>query len=125
VPTKTKKTAKKTETKVEKKVEKKSAAKIRIKIQAFDHKIADNATRQIIDTAERTGAIISGPIPLPTHKKKITVNRSTFVHKDAREQFEINTHKRLIDIVEATPNTITALQNLNLPAGVDVEIKMM
>ncbi len=104
---------------------KKAPAKIRIKIQAFDHKIADNATRQIIDTAERTGAIISGPIPLPTHKKKITVNRSTFVHKDAREQFEINTHKRLIDIVEATPNTITSLQNLSLPSGVDVEIKMM
>jgi small subunit ribosomal protein S10 len=112
--------------KTTKKESKKNApAKIRIKIQAFDHKIVDSATKKIIETAERTGAIISGPIPLPTHKKKVTVNRSTFVNKSAREQFEVNTHKRLIDIVEATPNTITSLSNLSLPAGVDVEIKAM
>lgn len=116
--TDTKKTTKKETTK-------KAPSKIRIKIQSFDHKIVDNATQKIIETAERTGAIISGPIPLPTHKKKVTVNRSTFINKSSREQFEINTHKRVIDIVEATPNTITSLSSLSLPAGVDVEIKAM
>lgn len=98
--------------------------KIRIKIKAFDHKIIDQSTRTIIETAERTGAQISGPIPLPTEIKKYTVNRSTFVHKDAREQYEIRIHKRLVDILEPTPKTIDALTNLSLPAGVDVEIKM-
>jgi small subunit ribosomal protein S10 len=98
--------------------------RIRIKIKAFDHKIIDQSTRTIIETAERTGAQISGPIPLPTEIKKYTVNRSTFVHKDAREQYEIRIHKRLVDILEPTPKTIDALTNLSLPAGVDVEIKM-
>ena len=98
--------------------------RIRIKIRAYDHKLIDLSSKQIVDTAKRTGAKISGPIPLPTEKTKYTVLRSTFVHKDSREQFEQRVHKRLIDILEATPKTIDALTNLNLPAGVDVEIKM-
>ena len=98
--------------------------KIRIKIKAFDHKIIDQSTRTIIETARRSGAQIFGPIPLPTEKKKWTVNRSTFVHKDARDQYEMRIHKRLIDIVEPSAKTIEELTNLNLPAGVDVEIKM-
>ena len=98
--------------------------KIRIKIKAFDHKIIDQSTKTIIDTAERSGAQVFGPIPLPTEKKKFTVYRSTFVNKDARDQYEMRTHKRLIDIVEPTAKTIEDLTNLSLPAGVDVEIKM-
>lgn len=98
--------------------------RIRIKIRAFDHKIIDQSTRTIIETAERSGASIVGPIPLPTLKKKYTVNRSTFVHSRSKDQYEMRTHKRLIDIVNPTPKTVDALMNLNLPAGVDVEIKM-
>ena len=98
--------------------------RIRIKIKAFDHKIIDKSTKTIIETAERTGAQIYGPIPLPTEKKKYTVNSSTFVHKDSRDQYEIRIHKRLVDIIEPTPKTIESLTNLGLPAGVDVEIKM-
>ena len=98
--------------------------KIRIKIKAFDHKIIDQSTKTIIDMAQRSGAQIFGPIPLPTEKKKYTVNRSTFVHKDARDQYEMRTHKRLIDIVDPSAKTIADLTNLSLPAGVDVEIKM-
>lgn len=101
-----------------------SKPKIRIKIRAYDHKLIDQSSKQIVDTAKRTGATISGPIPLPTEKRKYTVLRSTFVHKDSREQFEMRVHKRMIDILEATPKTIDSLTNLNLPAGVDVEIKM-
>lgn len=98
--------------------------RIRIKILAYDHKLIDQSAKQIVDTAKRSGATISGPIPLPTDKKKYTVLRSTFVHKDARDQFEMRTHKRLVDIFNPTPKTIDLLTNLNLPAGVDVEIKM-
>lgn len=98
--------------------------RIRIKIRAYDNKIIDQSTRTIIETAERNGASVIGPVPLPTEKKIYTVNRSTFVHKDAREQFEMRVHKRLLDIVEPTPKAIDALMRLNLPAGVDVEIKM-
>src|ERR1051325_11709148 len=98
--------------------------RIRIKIRAYDHKLIDQSSKQIVDTAKRTGASISGPVPLPTENKKYTVLRSTFVHKDSREQFEMRVHKRLIDILDATPKTIDSLTNLNLPAGVDVEIKM-
>lgn len=98
--------------------------RIRIKIRAYDHKLIDQSAKQIVDTAKRTGAKISGPVPLPTENKKYTVLRSTFVHKDSREQFEMRVHKRLIDIIDATPKTIDSLTNLNLPAGVDVEIKM-
>jgi len=98
--------------------------RIRIKIKAFDHRVIDESTRTIIDTAERSGVKIFGPIPLPTEKRKYTVNRSTFVHKNARDQYEMRIHKRLIDIIEPKPETIEALTSLNLPAGVDVEIKM-
>ncbi|MEK9132289.1 MAG: 30S ribosomal protein S10 [Patescibacteria group bacterium] len=99
--------------------------KIRIKIRAFDHKVVDESTKLIIETAEKSGAIIAGPIPLPTKIDKFTVNRSTFVHKNSREQFEMRTHNRLIDITDSTPKTIDALSHLSLPAGVDIEIKMI
>ncbi len=110
----------------EKKIRKEdeSKSRIRIKIRAYDHKIIDQSTRMIIDTAERSGAKVIGPIPLPTEKKKYTVNRSSFVHKDSRDQFEMRTHKRLVDIMEPTPKTIDSLMSLSLPAGVDIEIKM-
>jgi len=98
--------------------------KIRIKIKAFDHKIIDQSTKKIIETVERSGAQIFGPIPLPTEKRKYTVLRSTFVHKDSRDQYEMRTHKRLIDIIEPSAKTIEDLTSLALPAGVDVEIKM-
>ncbi len=97
--------------------------RIRIRIRAYDHKIIDQATLTIIKAAERSGAKVHGPVPLPTEKRKYTVNRSTFVHKDSREQYEMRIHKRLIDITEPTEKTIDALMSLNLPAGVDVEIK--
>jgi small subunit ribosomal protein S10 len=103
---------------------KEAASRIRIKVRAFDHKIIDQSARTIIDTAVRTGARVVGPVPLPTEKKKWTVNRSTFVHKNAREQFEMRIHKRIIDILDPNTKTIEALTSLNLPAGVDVEIKM-
>ena len=98
--------------------------RIRIKIQAYDHRVIDLSAKQIVETAERTGASVKGPIPLPTKMRRYTVNRSTFVHKDARDQFEMRTHKRLIDIENFTSKTIESLTNLDLPAGVDVEIKM-
>jgi small subunit ribosomal protein S10 len=99
-------------------------SKLRIRLRAYDHKVIDNSARQIIETALRYGAEISGPVPLPTETRKYTVNRSTFVHKDAREQYEMRTHKRLIDILNPNPKIIDALMNLTLPAGVDIEIKM-
>jgi small subunit ribosomal protein S10 len=98
--------------------------KIRIKIKAFDHKIIDQSTKTIVETIERSDAQFFGPIPLPTEKRKYTVNRSTFVHKDARDQYEMRIHKRIIDIVDPNAKTIEDLTGLNLPAGVDVEIKM-
>ena len=98
--------------------------KIRIKIRAYDHKIIDQSTRTIMETAKRTGAEVAGPIPLPTEKKKYTVLRSSFVHKDSRDQYEMRIHKRLLDILNPSAKTIDSLTNLNLPAGVDVEIKM-
>jgi len=98
-------------------------SRIRIKIKAYDSKIIDQATQTILKTVERSGAKIVGPVPLPTEKRKYTVNRSTFVHKDSRDQYEMRIHKRLIDIVESTDKTIDALMSLSLPAGVDVEIK--
>lgn len=101
-----------------------SKQKIRIKIRAYDHKIIDQSTKTIMETVERTGGVILGPIPLPTEKKKYTVLKSSFVHKDSRDQYEMRIHKRLLDILEPTPKTIDSLQSLNLPAGVDVEIKM-
>lgn len=107
-----------------KKPEEESKQRIRIKIRAYDHSIADQSAKTIIDTAIRSGASVIGPVPLPTEKRKYTVNRSTFVHKDAREQYEMRVHKRLLDIIEPTPKTIDSLTSLSLPAGVDVEIKM-
>mgnify|MGYP001615303084 CR=1 FL=1 len=99
--------------------------KIRIKIKAYDHKIIDTATKTIIDTAMRSDAKVVGPVPLPTQITKYSVNRATFVHKTAQEQYEMRTHKRLIDIVNPNPKAVDALMNLNLPSGVDVEIKMI
>lgn len=100
-----------------------SKQRIRIRLKAYDHRIIDKSAKKILETAERSGAILAGPIPLPTDKRKITVNRSTFVHKDSREQYEMRTHKRLIDVLEPSSKTIDALMSLDLPAGVDVEIK--
>src|SRR5512140_2684817 len=99
--------------------------KLRLRIRAYDHKLIDNSTRLIIETAEKNDAKIVGPIPLPTEMKRYTVNRSTFVHKDSREQFELRVHKRLIDILNPDQKIIESLSNLNLPAGVDVEIKLI
>jgi len=107
-----------------KKEDKDIKQKIRIKIKAFDHKIIDKSTKTIIETAQRSNAQIFGPIPLPTEKIKYTVNRSTFVNKTAKDQYEIRVHKRLIDIVDPGAKTVEDLTSLNLPAGVDVEIKM-
>lgn len=107
-----------------KEAEESSQPRIRIKIKAYDHKVIDQSARQIVETAERSGAIVSGPVPLPTGKTKYTVMKSPFVHKDSREQYEMRVHKRLIDITETTPKTVDALTDLNLPAGVDIEIKM-
>jgi small subunit ribosomal protein S10 len=120
-------TVAKAKTKVTKEVKEQTEAgqKIRIKICAYDNKIIDIATKTIIDTAERNSAKVIGPVPLPTATKKFSVNRSTFVHKTSAEQYEIRTHKRLIDIVNINPRTVDALMNLNLPSGVDVEIKML
>jgi len=98
--------------------------KIRIRLRAFDHKILDQSAQKIVETARRTGALISGPVPLPTEKSIITILRSPHVNKDSREQFEMRTHKRLIDILEPTPKTIDALMRLDLPAGVDIELKL-
>jgi len=98
--------------------------KIRIKLKAYDHRVLDNSVKEIVDTAQRTGARISGPIPLPTRVSKFTVLRSPHVDKKSREQFEIRTHKRLIDIYDPTPQTVDALMKLELAAGVDVEIKL-
>ncbi len=100
-------------------------AKLRLRIKSYDHKLIDNSSRQIIDIATRNGAEIIGPIPLPTEFRRYTVNRSTFVHKDSREQFELRVHKRLIDILNPNSKIIESLSNLNLPAGVDIEIKMI
>lgn len=99
--------------------------KLRLRIRAYDHKLIDNSTRQIIETAEKNDAKIVGPIPLPTEIKKYTVNRSTFIDKNSREQFELRVHKRLIDILNPSPKIIESLSNLNLPAGVDIEIKLV
>jgi small subunit ribosomal protein S10 len=98
--------------------------KIRIRLKAFDHRLLDQSARQIVDAAERTGAQVVGPVPLPTRIEKFTVIRSPFIDKDSREQFEIRTHKRLIDVVEPGSKTVDQLMRLQLPAGVDIEIKL-
>ena len=98
--------------------------RIRIRLKAFDHKILDQSAQQIVETAERTGATVSGPVPLPTEKNVYCVIRSPFKDKDSREHFEVRTHKRLIDIHSPTPKTVDSLMRLDLPAGVDIEIKL-
>ncbi len=98
--------------------------KIRIKLKGFDHKILDQSAEQIVAAVERSGAVVSGPVPLPTHIQKFSVIRSPFIDKDSQEQFEIRTHKRLIYIVETTSKTIDALTSLNLPSGVEIDIKL-
>jgi small subunit ribosomal protein S10 len=97
--------------------------RIRIRLKAYDHRVLDQSTTEIVETAKKTGAQVAGPIPLPTIKNRFTVNRSPHVDKKSREQFEIRTHKRLLDILEPTQDTVDALMKLDLPAGVDVEIK--
>jgi small subunit ribosomal protein S10 len=97
---------------------------IRIRLKAFDHRMLDQSTKEIVSTAKRTGAQVRGPIPLPTRIEKFTVNRSPHVDKKSREQFEVRTHRRLLDIVDPTPQTVDALMKLDLAAGVDVEIKL-
>lgn len=122
-----------TKTKKPTKQAKKSTAKgvsemperLRIKVQAYEYKILDNSVRQIIDTAIRYDAKVRGPIPLPTDTKKYTVNRSSFVYKDAREQYEMRTHRRLIDILEPSGKVIEALTNLSLPSGISIDVKMI
>lgn len=115
-------------TKTEAKTKKTKASegnKLRIRVRAYDHKILDASIKQIIDTALRFDATVLGPIPLPTEVRKYTVNRASFVYKNAREQFEMRTHKRLIDILNPSPKVIEALSNLNLPSGVNIDVKMM
>ena len=101
-----------------------SSNRIRIKIKAYDNKVIDQSARKIVETAERSGSRITGPVPLPTEIHKMTVNRSTFVYKDSRDQYEMRIHKRLIDIWDPNQKTIENLTSLDLPAGVDIEIKM-
>jgi len=98
--------------------------KVSIRLKAYDHKILDQSARQIVEAAERTGALVAGPVPLPTKIEKYSVMRSPFIDKDSQEQFEIRTHKRLIDVLDPSQQTINALMKLNLPAGVDIEIKL-
>ena len=98
--------------------------KIRIKLKAYDFQLLDQAAQKIVDTAKRTDAVVSGPIPLPTDKEVVTILRAPHKYKDAREQFEMRTHKRLIDILMPSPKTVDALMRLDLPAGVDIEIKV-
>lgn len=117
-----KETAKKTVKRDEKVV---SPQLVRIIVKSFDYTVIDEAARSIFETAERNGSLVSGPVPLPTRIKRYTVNRSSFVNKDSRDQYEIRTHKRLIDIKEPTAKTMDGLQNLSLPNGVNVEIKML
>jgi small subunit ribosomal protein S10 len=98
--------------------------RIRIRLKAFDHKMLDQSARQIVETAQRTGADVAGPVPLPTEKRRFTVIRSPFIDKDSQEHFEMRTHKRLIDVLDPTPKTVDALMRLNVPAGVEIEIKL-
>ncbi|MBK5251381.1 MAG: 30S ribosomal protein S10 [Peptostreptococcaceae bacterium] len=101
-----------------------TSQKIRIRLKSYDHKILDQSASKIVETAKRTGAEVSGPVPLPTEKQIVTILRAVHKYKDSREQFEMRTHKRLIDILSPTPKTVDALMRLDLPAGVDIEIKL-
>ncbi len=105
-------------------VARKPTQKIRIRLKAYDHKVLDQSASKIVETAESTGAKVAGPVPLPTKIEKYSVNRSPFIDKDSQEQFEIRTHKRLIDVLDPSQQTINALMKLDLPAGVDIEIKL-
>ncbi|MEA3407002.1 MAG: 30S ribosomal protein S10 [Chloroflexota bacterium] len=98
--------------------------RIRIKLKAYDHRVLDQSAQQIVDAAERTGVKVAGPVPLPTRIERFDVARSPFIDRDSRDQFEIRTHKRLIDVLDPNPNTIDTLMRLDLPAGVDIEIKL-
>lgn len=98
--------------------------RVRIRLKAYDHKILDQSARQIVEAAERTGALVAGPVPLPTKIERYSVIRSPFIDKDSQEQFEVRTHKRLIDVMDPSQQTINALMKLTLPAGVDIEIKL-
>ena len=100
------------------------AQKIRIRLKAYDHRVLDQSTKRIVDTAERTGAVVIGPVPLPTRLERFTVRRSPFIDKDSHEHFEIRTHKRLLDVINPDSKTIDTLMRLNLPAGVDIEISI-
>jgi len=133
-PKKTAKRAVKSEAPAKKTAPKKKATaaavpvtehKLRIRVRAYEHKILDLSVKQIMDTAARFDATVVGPVPLPTEIKRWTVNRSTFVHKDAREQFEMRVHKRLVDIMNPSPKVVEALTNLNLPSGVTIDVKMV
>lgn len=119
-----KKAASKKKASAKKKAKKPEGSKLRINVRAYENKVLDSSIKQIIDTAERFGETITGPVPLPTEIKKYTVNRSSFVHEDSREQFEVRVHKRLIDITEPSQKTIEALTNLSLPSGVYIDVKM-
>ena len=124
----TRKTVKKSIKKTAKKTESKSVAgitRLRIRVRAYEHKLLDTSVKQIIDTAIRYDAEIVGPVPLPTERKLYTVNRSSFVHKDAREQFEMRVHKRMIDILNPNQKVVESLTNLSLPSGVSIDVKMM
>lgn len=101
-----------------------SKQRIRIRLKAYDHRVLDESAKRIVETAERTGATVVGPVPLPTQIERFTVRRSTFIDKDSHEHFEVRTHKRLIDVIEPDNKTIDSLMRLNLPAGVDIEIKL-
>ena len=101
-----------------------ASQKIRIKLKAYEHNLIDQSAERIVETAKRTGARVSGPIPLPTEKEIVTILRATHKYKDSREQFEMRTHKRLIDIIQPSNKTVEALMKLDLPAGVDIEIKL-
>ncbi|MBR4234543.1 MAG: 30S ribosomal protein S10 [Clostridia bacterium] len=101
-----------------------ASQKIRIKLKAYEHSLIDQSAERIVETVKRTGSRVSGPIPLPTQKEIVTILRSPHKHKDSREQFELRTHKRLIDIIQPTPKTVDALTKLDLPAGVEIEIKL-
>ena len=101
-----------------------SQQRIRIKLRSFDHRVLDASARQIVESAERTGAVVAGPVPLPTRIRKYSVIRSPFIDKDSRDQFETHTHKRLIDILQPTSRTVDTLMRLQLPSGVDIEIKL-
>lgn len=124
-PAKTKKATDAAPKRTRKSVAEAPSQRLRIKVRAYEHKVLDASVKQILDTALRYDAKVAGPIPLPTEIKKYTVNRSTFIYKDAREQFEMRIHKRLIDILDPSPKVIEALTNLSLPSGVTIDVKMV